>query len=96
MVDFTFESGVVQLSLGEAVVNSLNLQFIDQKTGEPKEQGATKPDIVLRHFTTKPGSVYSLRQAKQVSVLILRCNAPACLCYTSTKLSLDAHGGTVT
>jgi hypothetical protein len=27
--------------------------------------GATKPDVILRHFNTRPGKVYNLRQAKQ-------------------------------
>jgi hypothetical protein len=28
------------------------------------QAGATRPEVVLRHFATKPGKVYNLRQAK--------------------------------
>lgn len=65
VVDFTVDNGQVQLSIGEAEVNSVNLQFIDPKTGGVKEQGATKPEVITRYLTIAPGKVYSLRQAKQ-------------------------------
>jgi outer membrane protein insertion porin family len=64
VVDFTFEGGIVELCIGEALVKDVQLQFVDQKSGTVKEEGATKPDIITRHLTTKPGRVYSLRSAK--------------------------------
>ena len=64
VVDFTFEGGIVELCIGEAVVKDIQLQFIEQKTGTVKEEGATKPEIITRHLTTKPGRVYNLRAAK--------------------------------
>jgi len=39
-------------------------QFADSKTGAIKEQGATRPEVVLRHLTMQPGRVYSLRQVR--------------------------------
>ncbi|KAI8467202.1 MAG: surface antigen-domain-containing protein [Monoraphidium minutum] len=64
VVDFTFEGGVAELCIGEASVGDIRLQFADSKTGATKEQGATRPDVVLRHLTMQPGRVYSLRQAR--------------------------------
>lgn len=43
---------------------SLHTQFADSKTGAIKDQGATKPDVILRHLTMQPGRVYSLRQVR--------------------------------
>lgn len=65
VIDFNFESGIVDLTVGEATVGSVDLAFIDPKTNSPKTQGATKPHIIRRHLTTQTGHVYSLRQAKQ-------------------------------
>lgn len=65
VIDFGFESGVVDLTVGEATVGGVELAFIDPKTNSPKAQGATKAAVIRRHLTTEPGRVYSLRQAKQ-------------------------------
>lgn len=65
VIDFNFESGIVDLTVGEATVGSIDLAFLDFKTNSPKSEGATKPNVIKRHLTTQPGRVYSLRQAKQ-------------------------------
>jgi hypothetical protein len=61
VIDYQEKGGMVEVQLAEAVVHSLNLKFLDPKTNAPKE-GATRPDIVLRHFITQPGRTYSLKQ----------------------------------
>ena len=48
-------SGVADIRLAELVVGSINLRFVDKKTGEAKEEGATRPDIITRQLTTRPG-----------------------------------------
>ena len=51
------ENGVVDLQFSEMVVNAVNLRFTDRKTGEIKEGGATRPEVILRQLTTRPGQV---------------------------------------
>jgi hypothetical protein len=53
VVDFGFESGIVDLQVGEATVGSMELTFLDPKTNGPKTQGATKPSVIERHLTTQ-------------------------------------------
>lgn len=53
VVDFGFESGIVDLQVGEATVGSMELTFLDPKTNSPKAQGATKPSVIERHLTTQ-------------------------------------------
>ena len=49
--------GVAEVKLAEMQVNSVNLRFKDPKTGEAREEGSTRPDIIMRHLCTKPGQV---------------------------------------
>ena len=51
------ENGTVDLRFSEMIVNNLNLRFVDRKTGESKEDGATRPEVILRQLTTRPGQV---------------------------------------
>lgn len=55
VVDFGFESGVIDLLVGEASVGSIALTFMDPKTNSPKTEGggATKPSVIQRHLTTQ-------------------------------------------
>ena len=53
------ENGTVDLRFSEMIVNNLNLRFVDRKTGESKEEGATRPDVILRQLSTRPGQVGS-------------------------------------
>lgn len=55
IVDFGFESGIVDLSVGEATVGSIDLTFLDPKTNSPKPQGATKPSVIQRHLRPHSG-----------------------------------------
>ena len=50
------EHGLVDVQLTEMMVGNINLRFLDRKTGEAKE-GATRPDVILRHISTRPGQV---------------------------------------
>ena len=58
------QGDVAQVKVAEATVNRIALRYVDPKTGEAREEGKTRPDIVLRHLTTQPGQVYNLKQAK--------------------------------
>lgn len=51
------ENGVVDLQFSEMIVNAVNLRFMNSKTGETKEEGATRPEVILRQLTTRPGQV---------------------------------------
>lgn len=65
VVDVELGAGdVAQVKLAEAVVNRIALRFVDSKTGEAREEGRTRPEVVLRQLTTRPGQVYSLHRAK--------------------------------
>jgi outer membrane protein insertion porin family len=59
------QGDVAQVKVAEATVNGISLRYVDPKTGEAREEGKTRPDIVLRHLTTQPGQVYNLKQAKK-------------------------------
>lgn len=48
-------SGVINVRLAEMVVGNLNLRYVDRKTGEVREEGATRPEVVLRQLSTRPG-----------------------------------------
>lgn len=50
-------SGVINVRLSEMVVGNLNLRFVDRKTSEVREEGATRPEVVLRQLSTRPGQV---------------------------------------
>ncbi|KAF6264536.1 surface antigen-domain-containing protein [Scenedesmus sp. NREL 46B-D3] len=65
VIDFNFEGGIVDLTVGEAAVGSIDLAFLDPATNSPKAHGATQPGVIRRHLTMQPGRAYSLRQAKQ-------------------------------
>lgn len=41
-------------------VGRINLRFVDRETGEGREEGATRPDVILRQMSTRPGQVGAL------------------------------------
>ena len=47
--------GVVDVRLAEMVVSGLALRYMDRKTGEAREEGRTRPEVVMRQLTTRPG-----------------------------------------
>lgn len=51
------EGGIVAVKLKEMTVGRVNLRFVDRETGEGREEGATRPDVILRQMTTHPGQV---------------------------------------
>ncbi|EFJ33009.1 hypothetical protein SELMODRAFT_84522 [Selaginella moellendorffii] len=56
--------GILKVQFAEAVVNNINIRFLDRKTGEPTV-GKTRPETLLRQLTTKKGQVYSLQQGRR-------------------------------
>lgn len=46
-----------ELQISEMTINSINLRFEDRKTGEVKDEGKTKPEIILRQVLSQPGQV---------------------------------------
>ncbi len=57
VTDVDDSSGVINVRLSEMVVGNLNLRFVDRKTSEVREEGATRPEVVLRQLATRPGQV---------------------------------------
>lgn len=55
---------IARIKVGEAVVNRVSLRYIDPETGESREEGKTKPDIIMRQLSTRPGQIHSLKQSK--------------------------------
>lgn len=65
VIDVTMGAGdIAALKVAEATVNRISLRYADSKTGEVREEGRTKPDVILRQVTTRPGQAYDLSQAK--------------------------------
>lgn len=56
--------GIIRIQVSEAMVNNINIRFLDRKTGEPTT-GKTRPETLLRQLTTKKGQVYSLQQGRR-------------------------------
>ena len=73
--------GVINVKLAEMVVGNLNLRYVDRKTGEVREEGATRPEVVLRQLATRPGQVCtSCDAALCLSVMLLRSRADCSVC----------------
>ncbi len=73
MTEVDDTGGVINVKLAEMVVGNLNLRYVDRKTGEVREEGATRPEVVLRQLATRPGQVCT------------PCNAALCLPATLSK-----------
>lgn len=71
VTDVDDSSGVVNVRLAEMVVGNLNLRYVDRKTGEVREEGATRPDVILRQLATRPG------QARPPSSLLTQMHVHA-------------------
>lgn len=48
---------VAELQVSEMKINSINLRFEDRNTGEVREEGKTRPEVVLRQLRSTPGQV---------------------------------------
>ena len=57
ITDVDDSGGVINVRLAEMVVGNLNLRYVDRKTGEVREEGATRPEVILRQLATRPGQV---------------------------------------
>lgn len=55
---------VARIKVGEATINRVMLRYIDTETGESREEGKTKPDIIMRQIATRAGEIHSLKQSK--------------------------------
>ena len=55
---------VARIKVGEATVNRVMLRYIDTESGESREEGKTKPDIIMRQVSTRAGEIHSLKQSK--------------------------------
>ncbi|GMH41408.1 hypothetical protein BSKO_09318 [Bryopsis sp. KO-2023] len=65
VTDVSFSEGQASIKIAEAVVNRIDLRFLDAKTGDIKEEGSVRPEIVTRHIGTKTGSIYNMKQGKR-------------------------------
>lgn len=59
------DEGIIKLRMAEMQVGKLDLQFEDKKTGDIRSYGKTKPEIILRQLSSKPGKVINPVQARQ-------------------------------
>ena len=80
VVDFGVSDGIIRVDCAEVVVDRIALNFIDPKTQKPREKPRTRPEIILRHLTTKSGSVY-----RYACVLVLYVYRYASLCVSATQ-----------
>ena len=46
-----------ELQVSEMTINDIHLRFVDRVTGETKDEGKTKPEIILRQVLSQPGQV---------------------------------------
>lgn len=56
--------GTVNIQVTEALVNKVVLKF-NKGNGESSQKGKTKPEVLLRHLTNKPGQLYNAKEAEQ-------------------------------
>ncbi len=46
-------------------MGTVTLRFLDPATGQPRDKPRTRPHVVTRHLTTKPGAAYNLRTVRR-------------------------------
>jgi len=64
--DASFEEpNVPTLKIVEATVSRIELRYLDAKTGDVKEEGGVKPEVIMRHMGSKVGSVVNNKQAQR-------------------------------
>lgn len=51
------DNEVATLKMAEMLVGRVNLKYQDKKTGDIKDEGATKPEVIMRQLCTKVGQV---------------------------------------
>lgn len=83
------EDGTVNLQIAEGVVDSIDVRFLDAdgnattETGEAV-QGRTKPYVVTREFSLKPGDVFSRDEVETSSQRVFGLGI-----FEDVRLSLD-------
>ncbi|KAL4449506.1 hypothetical protein ABPG77_007150 [Micractinium sp. CCAP 211/92] len=65
VIDVDTSNNVAEVKVAEAVVNRVLLRYLDKNTNEARDEGKTKPHIILRNLTTQPGQVFSLSQGRR-------------------------------
>lgn len=65
VIDVDTSSNVAEVKVSEAVVSRVILKYIDKNTNEARDEGKTRPHIILRNLTTQPGQVFSLHQGRR-------------------------------
>ncbi|DBB13937.1 TPA: hypothetical protein ACH3X3_000916 [Trebouxia sp. C0006] len=59
------DNEVAKVKVAEMLVGRMNLQYQDKKTGDIKDEGATRPEVIMRQLCTRSGQVYSMQQARR-------------------------------
>lgn len=62
VVDVSFTEGQANVQFAEATVGRVDLRFLDAKTGDIKDEGSVKPEVVTRQMAIQEGCVYNTRQ----------------------------------
>ena len=91
------EQDVVRLKMSEMLVGRMNLKYHDKKTGDIRDEGATRPEVIMRQLCTKPGQARLLSHHVCFSnqhTLILLCfttQAAALCCFLIQSHLLPLH-----
>ena len=59
MTHVEMDHEVAKVKVAEMLVGRMNLQYQDKKTGDIKDEGATKPEVIMRQLCTRSGQVCS-------------------------------------
>ena len=59
------EGGVCELKVTEAVISKVAVRTLHKDTGEPVAAPRTRPEVITRALSTRPGTVYSVRRARR-------------------------------
>ena len=46
-----------ELQVSEMTINDIHLRFVDRTSGETRDEGKTKPEVILRQVLSQPGQV---------------------------------------
>ena len=66
MIDANFdEPNIPVLTISEPIINRIDLRYFDARTGEAKEEGNVKTDVIMRHVSTKVGGAMNTTTAQR-------------------------------
>ena len=54
------DNEVAKVKVAEMLVGRMNLQYQDKKTGDIKDEGTTRPEVIMRQLCTRSGQVCSV------------------------------------